>query len=78
MGGRKHEPLEPGTILGRLTILDMPTQQKGKGNYQYYCKCECGNEGWFYSYKIKSGHTTSCGCYRIEKIVERNINRGGK
>lgn len=75
MSGHKHEPLKPDTILGRLTILDVPTRLKGRGNYQYYCKCTCGKEGWFYSHKLKSGHTRSCGCYKSEVTAQRNIER---
>ena len=75
MSGRKHTPLLPDTKLGRLTVLDVPTRQIGKGNYQYYCKCDCGNEGWFYSYKLKSYHTISCGYYRSEQTIKRNKER---
>ena len=70
----KHIPLKPGTVMGRLTILNVPTRLKGKGNYQYFCECSCGNTGWFYSHKLKSGHTISCGCYRSEEIAKRNIS----
>jgi len=72
MGGRKHEPIKPGTVLGRLTVLDIEPKLKGKGNYMYFCKCSCGNTGWYYSHKIKSGHTTSCGCFRKEETAKRN------
>ena len=75
MGGCKHTPIPVGTTYGRLTILDQPPRQIGKGNYQYFCQCSCGNSGWFYAYKLKSGHTKSCGCLRIESTIERNITR---
>lgn len=72
---RNHEPLQPSTQLGRLAILDQPPRQIGKGNYQYFCECECGKVGWFYSHKLRSGHTTSCGCFRSEQTGLRNIAR---
>ena len=75
MGGRKHIPIPVGTTYGRLTILEQPPQQRGKGNYLYFCQCGCGNTGWFYSYKLRSGHTQSCGCLRIELTILRNIAR---
>ena len=75
MGGRAHIPIPTGTKYGRLTILDMPTRLFGKGNYQYYCKCDCGIEGWFYAHKIRSGHTSSCGCYRADLTGQRNKQR---
>lgn len=72
---RNHEPLQPGTQLGRLTILNQPPRQIGKGNYQYFCQCECSNLDWFYSHKLRSGHTKSCGCFRSEQTGLRNIAR---
>ena len=78
MAGRSHTPLLPGTKLGRLIVLDVPPRLLGKGNYQYYCRCICGNENWFYSYKLKTSHTTSCGCYRAEQTGLRNKSRSKK
>lgn len=75
MGGRIHIPIPAGTKYGRLTILDFPIRLFGKGNYQYYCKCDCGIEGWFYAHKIRSGHTSSCGCYRADLTGQRNKQR---
>ena len=73
--GRKHTPIPVGTTYGRLTILDQPPRQIGKGNYQYFCQCECSNLDWFYSHKLRSGHTQSCGCFRSEQTGLRNIAR---
>ena len=75
MGGRVHVPIPAGTIFGRLTVLDFPPRLFGKGNYQYFCKCDCGTTDWFYSQKIKSGHTISCGCFRAEQTTLRNKQR---
>ena len=75
MGGRVHVEIPVGTKFGRLTILDLPTRLFGNGNYQYFCKCDCGVENWFYSNKLKSSHTCSCGCYRAEQTTLRNIQR---
>ena len=30
---------------------------------------------WFYSHKLKTSHTTSCGCYRSEQTGLRNTER---
>ena len=75
MGGRIHVPIPAGTKYHRLTVLDMPTQLVGKGNYQYFCKCDCGTTGWFYAHKMRSGHTSSCGCYRADLTGQRNKQR---
>ena len=75
MGGRIHIPIPVGTKYGRLTVLDYPTKLIGRGNYQYFCLCDCGASGWFYAYKIRSGHTSSCGCYRADLTGQRNKQR---
>ena len=75
MGGRTHMPIPVGTKFGRLTILDYPTRLMGRGNYQYFCKCACGSTNWFYAHKMRSGHTSSCGCYRADSLGQRNKQR---
>lgn len=75
MGGRVHVEIPVGTKFGRLTILNYPPRLFGRGNYQYFCLCDCGVSDWFYAYKIRSGHTSSCGCYRAELTGRRNIQR---
>jgi hypothetical protein len=37
------------------------------GYHTWRCKCDCGKEIDVRHYKIISGHTKSCGCYRSEK-----------
>lgn len=56
---------------GRLTVI-----KKGNGRYtrggQYkttwVCKCECGTVKEFESARLRSGHTTSCGCLKQDKM----------
>jgi len=50
--------------FGKLTVL-----QKSKivNNKQFWlCQCECGNKKEIDVYKLKSQHTRSCGCLRLE------------
>ena len=37
------------------------------------CICDCGNETCTESSRLKSGHTTSCGCYMRERLVQSNL-----
>lgn len=50
-----------GRVFGRLTVL-------GRGTKRRYtrCMCECGTETEVYTPSLKTGATTSCGCYRRE------------
>lgn len=64
-----------GQKFGKLTVLKL--QEKRKRNtkgYRYYwlCQCECGNKTIAETYKLKLGHTKSCGCLVKEKIAKVN------
>lgn len=59
-----------GQKFGRLTVLKF-SYRKGT-NYFWKCRCDCGNEIDVVSGSLKRGLTKSCGCYNLEKIIERN------
>ena len=51
-----------GKVFGKLTVLK---RVENKDNRPHFlCKCECLNEKVVSSKNLKSGHTTSCGCFR--------------
>ncbi len=57
--------------IGRL----YPTEKsKQKARYGIY-KCECGIEFKARTNDIKSGNTTSCGCYQKQMVIEANLRR---
>lgn len=39
---------------------------------KWKCKCDCGNFTFSIVSNLLNGNTTSCGCYRIERIKETN------
>ena len=49
-----------------LTVIKR-VENKGK-QVRYLCKCDCSNEKIFYSTNLKRGLSTSCGCFRKEKL----------
>ena len=57
-----------GMRFGRLTVLEfVPTE----GSYSYWlCKCDCGNTKTIESYNLRSGHTTSCGCFHRSMFLK--------
>lgn len=57
-----------GQRFGMLTVI-MRVENKGK-QVRYLCKCNCGNEKIFYSTNLKRGLSTSCGCFRKEKLSQ--------
>lgn len=52
--------------FGRLTVVER-IEKNGKRNY-WLCKCDCGNISVVETFKLKSGHTQSCGCLHKEKF----------
>jgi hypothetical protein len=48
-----------GSRFDKLLVLEYDTAIK-----KYKCKCDCGNETFVCSKKLRKCHTTSCGCYR--------------
>ena len=57
-----------GLVFGRLLVLKFDNVTSKKT--YWLCECNCGNKTVVYSNKLKTGHTKSCGCIRIEKITK--------
>lgn len=58
-----------GQKFGRLTVIERAENKGGK--VRWLCRCECGNKKIIQGASLKSGHTTSCGCLRGEKLKEQ-------
>lgn len=64
----EHEDLT-GRTFGKLTVKRFSHVDTKKSNnrttrhYVWECDCECGNTSFVRANNLKSGHTTSCGCY---------------
>jgi len=55
----------------KLTVLDTY-----ETNTLYCkCKCECGNIVTVKAHQLLSGNNKSCGCFKLEKTIERNKAR---
>ena len=57
-----------GQRFGRFVVIDRVENRKG--NVRYLCKCDCGTEKVFYAENLRRGLTTSCGCFRKEKLSQ--------
>lgn len=53
-----------GKKYGRLLVIEKADLVKG--HVRWLCKCDCGNECIVHGSALKSGNTTSCGCYKTE------------
>jgi hypothetical protein len=55
---------ENGNKYGRLTVVSRAKNQGTRA--AWYCQCSCGAEIVVSGKHLRSGHTSSCGCYRAE------------
>lgn len=63
-----------GKHFGRLTVIGWDRDRSFISNQNYWwCRCDCGNEILVMQQHLKSGHTTSCGCYRREVTREMSL-----
>ena len=58
-----------GRRFGKLTVKE---RVPGKAPIQYLCLCDCGNTKEVQAQNLKSGRSTSCGCFRTSLLKERN------
>jgi hypothetical protein len=64
-----------GKKFGRLLVLDYVGLNKHSRSI-WECLCDCGMTAVVEGFKLKSGHTKSCGCLNIEKLIERSTTHG--
>lgn len=59
-----------GQRFGRLYVVK---KAKNVGRYTaWLCRCDCGNKIAVKTQKLTCSHTKSCGCLKIEKLIERS------
>lgn len=58
-----------GRRYHRLVVIDRATGLSGK--IRWVCQCDCGNQVIVIGESLKSGNTTSCGCFRKEITAAR-------
>jgi len=56
-----------GQKFNRLTVVGITNRKTGNA-FIYECVCECGNSVFTDKYKLKSGHTKSCGCFKSDNL----------
>jgi hypothetical protein len=77
---RKIE-IKSGDKYGKLTIVkevEPYIEPSGTLRRKVICNCDCGNKNYFRLSDLKSGKTSSCGCYRIENSIKFNTKHGLK
>ena len=63
-----------GQRFGRLTVVCRV--ENGPAGSRWLCKCDCGGETTAYGSDLRSGHSSSCGCLRKERILNSITKHG--
>lgn len=69
-----HSPV--GETYGRLTVREATDERAADGSVKFRCVCVCGGEALTTAFKLRSGHTRSCGCLQRERSKEANTRHG--
>lgn len=65
----KRKPITVGDRFGRLTILGEAPPHPATGQRRAYAKCDCGVISDYNMAQMRSGHTSSCGCFNRDRRV---------
>lgn len=75
----KPKNITTGDRVGRWTVLEQTEMRyypSGAQQLFRMCRCDCGTEQWVGDYKLRIGHSRSCGCHRAEVTTERSLKHG--
>ena len=59
--------------FGRLVVKEC-VNKTSSYKLQWRCLCDCNNETIVQSGSLKTGHTTSCGCYHLECVTKHGMH----
>lgn len=61
--------------FGHLIALNPTSDRDSSQSVMWLCQCDCGRQIKVAASHLLSGNTTSCGCVRIQKLIEANKKR---
>lgn len=64
-----------GQRFGRLKVVSR-AQNSAAGQARWTCECDCGGTTVSMTTKLRSGHTQSCGCVKMQRIKETTTTHG--
>ena len=64
-----------GKHFRRLVVLELCNYKHGEQTV-WHVRCDCGNELDVQGTNLRTGNTTSCGCYKKDRAIEANITHG--
>jgi hypothetical protein len=64
-----------GRKFGDLIVIERTAGNRWSET-MWLCRCSCGKTTVVRGSALRSGHTTSCGCKRVEKAIAANTKHG--
>lgn len=64
-----------GKRFGRLLVLGRDETKAKDGHGRWMCQCDCGNTVSVRSNNLASGHTKSCGCYKLMRTTKHGQSK---
>lgn len=65
-----------GQTFGRLLVIGPSSKRNKSGSTFWQCQCDCGEITDVSKQSLKSGHTQSCGCLRLERCRAKITKHG--
>lgn len=62
-----------GQRFGMLTVIERAGNTPS-GSALWRCRCDCGNETVVRTAVLNNGHTTSCGCQKLQSRLRHGMN----
>lgn len=72
---KESHHVHSGDRFGRLVAIKQ-VNNNSLGQTCWLCKCDCGKETIVTSNHLRTGHTTSCGCYNKEITINASTKHG--
>ena len=63
-----------GGVFGRLTVVS-ESKLTDKKSVRWDCVCSCGRTAVVCTRDLQSGHTKSCGCFKIDTVTKHGLTR---
>lgn len=64
-----------GSRFGRLVVIEKAPGPVS-GDTRWLCRCDCGATKAVRGHKMRSGRTTSCGCFFRDQLAKRKTTHG--
>lgn len=65
--------VKPGQRIGRVTIIQEAPQKKAHRRFD--CLCDCGTRFTAHLAALRTGNTTSCGCWRKQRATIHGMHK---